>query len=293
MPFSGERDIAKTPGAGKYNIAVPSISTDLKENLIKKTGHLNTGFGTTARDKRINNAIVDLPEVSPAQYDTSKFLSIRVKNPKRKNGVLCSKSKRFEQYRDSETPAPGDYDINNAFLKTQNRKSFYQQSHKKARNPTGFMCSARRAEVFIPGEGPSSVAYEPRKVEKHIQVFRWPEDERFVDEVLEVPGPGRYDTPFPLKNTVLSHRSYNVSLHDPIRNYMRYVVLRDKSSAKGRVPDLKPNPPMNHVLKTAGVLRPPKKENTRSHLATKILPYRSTRLLKYYANYRLKDNVKK
>jgi len=221
------KDSRRTPGPGTYNV---DVMTSLNTNIQKKA-HMSSStkgvFGTSSVRTLPYTKHEDKHLPGPSHYiQDSNVIAEKLRKTTHATSVFMSGSERIKVpgALDKDIPPPGSYNVEDAYSKSQVKKSTAQPRTLAGQIKAGsFLSSSARfapprdilikeADPMVPGPGAYEQAGKQESYMKGTLVSQTP---RFVEKNTKVPGPGHYNASILYRDTLLKP-TFNVTLNNPV-----------------------------------------------------------------------------
>ncbi|XP_069781764.1 sperm-tail PG-rich repeat-containing protein 2 isoform X2 [Narcine bancroftii] len=207
--FADDLRTVSEPGPGTYNIMNHTIARESQKKTLSE-GLIRGGFGSTV--PRLHSVETKQMVPSPADY---KIKEIKNNNLKHKSSSFASLTERMPGPGAQDSPAPGSYEVQKSYEKTQ------------ARGPSTsaeFMCNSFLTTVprnFNPirqtADEPGPGAYKPVMKSTPKMALMVSKQPRFKEPIALNPGPGDYELSPAIMETLLKG-TFNATLYNPLLN---------------------------------------------------------------------------
>ncbi|XP_044285156.1 sperm-tail PG-rich repeat-containing protein 2 [Varanus komodoensis] len=232
--FRQDYRMHKTPDPAFYNILNYSIAAQsLKKAVLEKKK--KGAFGSTVPRLLYLVKREAFTTPGPADYQV-KETTEEPRKKKKQLSIFVSRTDRIPVVH-TEAPAPGSYDVQKSFEKSQCKSEYMSPRTVAAKRKHASFLSGTfrkgmaRVRTDVPGPG----AYNPdacnsrARLSSRVTVWISPV-ERFKEARDDTPGPGAYELSPLFRDTVLK-RTFNATLNNPVELQMDnsiYKPLTDK-----------------------------------------------------------------
>ncbi|XP_062992162.1 sperm-tail PG-rich repeat-containing protein 2 [Elgaria multicarinata webbii] len=234
--FTQDYRLQKTPGPAFYNILNYSVATKSPKTVVSEK-RKKGAFGSAAPRLLYLVKKEAFATPGPADYQV-KEVTEEPRKKKKQLSVFVSATERIPII-NTEAPAPGSYDVQKSFEKSQCKSEYMPPRNPAAKRKHasflsgGFRETVSKVGMDIPGPG----AYNPEAYNSGVKlpssVTVWVSRvERFKEARDDTPGPGAYELSPLFRDTVLK-RTYNTTLNNPVEIQMDnsfYKPLTDKQN---------------------------------------------------------------